>query len=165
MMRANRASTDAEGALHQWEHGALGRTYSIEDDQDDYLEARLEWSASERTAGEDLNSASAHLGVERTYFEQATVMKVGQHNGLVVVRCDDRSFATAKLMHQPDPQAGDVLTWTDRGDANKGRTMFTRKSDGPRVARRTGPIRCTRINRAQYRALNDTDLRAPHPLK
>lgn len=130
MMRSNRPSTDALGALHQWQHGAPGRRYSVEDDHDDYLEARLEWSASDRTAGGDLDGALARLGIERAHFERGTVVKVAQRSKRVAVLCEDGSYATAEFMHQPDPQRGDVLTWSDRGERNIGRTTFTRRSDG-----------------------------------
>jgi hypothetical protein len=107
-MRTNRPSTDAIGALHQWESRGGGRRYSVDEDEDEHLIARLEWSASDGSAGDDLNAATAHFRVERSYLECGTVMNMAQRTGMVVLRCEDGSFAAAKLMHSPNPQVGDV---------------------------------------------------------
>jgi hypothetical protein len=127
-MSANRASTDAIGALAHWESRASGRAYSVEEDEDDFLVAKLEWSGSDKEVGNDLNSVMEQAGIARQYMELGRVVKVGQRMGVIAVKCQDGNYATFRLMHVPDPNVGDVLTWTDRG-APVGRTTVERRRD------------------------------------
>jgi hypothetical protein len=56
-----RASLDARNALARWEGG--GRSYAVEKDQDEALEARLTWSDADRNAGIDLLTLCERFGV------------------------------------------------------------------------------------------------------
>jgi len=65
-MSANRASTDAMGAVANWELAGPDRSYEVLVDEDDELVVRLSFLATQRDqAGHDLNARCARHGVTR----------------------------------------------------------------------------------------------------
>ena len=61
----NRASTDAINALEQWKASVSSREYKILQDDDEFIIANIEFSSSDRNAGDDMASACRQYSIHR----------------------------------------------------------------------------------------------------
>jgi len=64
-LSSNRASTDALTALLRWKAGSAGRDFVKLVDEDDYIDVELTCDPADKAAGEQLETESDKVGVER----------------------------------------------------------------------------------------------------
>ncbi len=63
----NTTSVDAFNALLRWSGIRVERRYDVITDEDEFLTANLSWSATDLTAGQDLDDACLKFGIDRLY--------------------------------------------------------------------------------------------------
>jgi len=68
-LSANRASTDALGALGAWSGAQSDRGYTVVIDEDEQLLADLSWSEVDSSAGPDLDCECFKFGLSRIYVD------------------------------------------------------------------------------------------------
>lgn len=68
-LSTNRASTDAQNALGEWQEAHSERDINIVADEEEKLVAELCWAEGDDSAGRDLDVACQNHGVARTHVD------------------------------------------------------------------------------------------------